>query len=278
MESQILSYQATPGRFCRKPIGMHRGVYHGIATFIGTQTKITCGKWTCEYCGPLKKKVLINRLIRGAIANDPALGTQVPYAQKFITLTFGGSDIRRNFIVKFGDKAHIEAYTYMSHAFDKLIKSLKKHYGPFHYLRVMELHKDGWPHFHVLMVGRAIVDIDFLRYIEKLWSSYGLGFVQGMVIRHGIKAAVTYLCKYITKNTKPVGQNKRIFTASRGALQRIQKEKKDWIAQELFAGFVGDGPDGHTITIEKYIDSVNLSQDECEFQLREFIIQTMKGF
>ncbi len=66
----------------------------------------------------------------------------------------------------------------MNHNYHKLIRALKKRYGHFHYLKVVEPHGDGFPHFHVLLVGPGIAPKAVLQTIRDLWvDKYGMGNV-----------------------------------------------------------------------------------------------------
>jgi len=92
-----------------------------------------------------------------------------------------------------------------------LFKTLRERFGPVEYLRVTELTKDGWPHYHFLirsdylpqpvirnewqrLTGAVIVDI---RPVDKRWSAY------------------TYLLKYLCKLSN-LGWTERHVSTSHG--------------------------------------------------------------
>jgi len=133
---------------------------------------VTCKRWSCPYCSRVK----IRRL---------ACLCKLAGPTRLLTLTV--------------DPAN---YTSPRHAFDataalvpELIRSLRKKFGAVEYLRVTELHKSGFPHYHMLirsgflphavvknewhrLTNNAIVD---LRQVDGSFQSY------------------TYLTKYLSK-------------------------------------------------------------------------------
>jgi Bacteriophage replication gene A protein (GPA). len=162
-----------------------------------------------------------------------------PYSIKFLTLTFGGTDARAPFVVNNGASAQVQydvsaMYKVMTKSFHNLIMSLRKIYGSFDYFRVVEAHKDGVPHFHVLLVGANIVPKEIFDDIQRLWCECsGMGFVKlNKVDFNDYKHAVMYTVKYMTKLENEENQDKkivsfgkgtRIFSASRNALAKITK-------------------------------------------------------
>lgn len=184
-----------------------------------------CNKWSCPFCGPRLKKILFARVLKGVMGNK-----DLPrYGRKFLTLTYGGWEKR-------SCTTPLEAYEAMSVAWHNVVKALRHIYGNFHYFKVCELHHDGWPHFHVMIVGETIVPKAILGHIEHFWRDVnGMGFVRLNCIdfKDG-KHATNYMLKYITKNIQKVGKGKRIFTASVGAL--IKRIKSEWASVLVYLG------------------------------------------
>lgn len=199
---------------------------------------ISCKRWDCPICGPRRKKLLRSRIYNGLILNHP--DSQIPNAQKFLTLTVPGRQYRDDLIDEFGEKqAHIVAYEQMAHSFHKLMMALQKQYGKITYLRIVERQKDGYPHFHVLLLGQSVVPKRILLTIRNLWTyEYGLGGVDLKVSRKftDLRHSINYILKYITKETWPFAKRKRIFTASKGALAKMKKNK--WNRVEVYLGCV----------------------------------------
>lgn len=201
---------------CPNAIGVYSGYSDG-KVFSGV---IRCGSWTCPFCRVRKMKQLKKRLMEGEIAKQ-AISR---HGAKFATLTFGGTDARKPFIiydpavkvifpqqiqpkltwennryqaqtVKYfnrktgqivsGPRYDLSGmYCFMMSAFNKLRTALIKRFGKFMYFRVYEPHLDGVPHLHVLFVGDAIIPKDFLTVMSSLWEKYGLGFVKLSTIRN----------------------------------------------------------------------------------------------
>jgi hypothetical protein len=52
---------------------------------------------------------------------------------------------------------------------------------------------DGYPHMHVLLMGKTIADINVKKYIESLWrKKYGMGFIKMNVVKGGIEKIIFY--------------------------------------------------------------------------------------
>ena len=117
-----------------------------------------------------------------------------------LTLTCPGETFRKNHTPE-------EALKIMNEFFEKLRKAMQKKWGCFHYLKITEPHKDGFPHFHVLIVGHAIAPKEVLGHIRSLWTEkYGMGNIDLQVLRKGLGAGVNYIMKYLTKSLKPIAK------------------------------------------------------------------------
>ena len=184
------------------------------------------------------------------------------YSIKLLTLTVPGRIFRRRY-------TPLEAYDQMAHNFDKLIRATKKRYGQFNYIRVVEPHRDGFPHFHIILVGDAIRPISVLPYIEALWrGKYKMGFVKMNVSKNpfndGIHA-IRYITKYMTKDLNNMGKNKRIFTASQGAL--MPRGKRDTYKSEIVIGTVLTDENGGTYVHEEKIGDMFLHENAERWRL-----------
>ena len=205
---------------CPHPVGAFSGVSIDGKKIVASP--LGCNRWDCPFCGPRLKKKLWARLYKGAMGRQ-----DLPrYGRKFLTLTYGGS-------VKRADSDPVQAYDEMSVALHNTMKALRHIYGNFHYFRVCESHQDGWPHFHVMLVGETIVPKKILDHIQHFWCEVnGMGHVR-LNCKDGFKDgkhAANYMIKYITKDIRPVAKGKRIFTASVGALaKQIKPQWKDGV-------------------------------------------------
>lgn len=268
-------------KHCPHPVGIHTG-YIPAENKVVT-SKIACGSWSCPYCGKKKRKTLYNRMRNGNLISDNIS----KYGLKFATLTFGGEQDRKPFRVrekkydKWGDcycgdyltqqvwnskkKAFRTAYVYdvvkmyeiMSEKFSMLIEALRIHYPGFHYFRICENHVDGVPHFHVLFAGNSIIPKGFLDRVTLLWRhKYSLGFVKVNNVKFSdANHAINYLLKYLTKDIKSVGKYKRIFSASKGSLQK--KGQKQWVNSTVIYGRTYPG--GHReYTLDEHLDTIEM--------------------
>lgn len=305
MSSSDFTGKVSESQGCPNSIGVYSGYSDG-KVFSGV---IRCGSWSCPFCGPRKLKQLKKRLHEGDISKQ-AISR---YGAKFATLTFGGDRARSKFIIYEPAKANIfpgeiqpketwrnnhfrpqftkyynrkigqivtgprydltAMYDFMMVGFNRLRTALVKRFGKFRYFRIYEPHMDGVPHLHVLFVGDAVIPKSFLAAMTKLWSKYGLGFVQlatikdkkGKVIRSfkGVKHAVNYLFKYMTKGVKKAGRYRRVFSCSQKTLMPLVK--KDWKKMKIIMGVVDDH--GTDFVEEVVCDSAVKGDPAHEFEV-----------
>jgi hypothetical protein len=202
---------------CPNIVGCHRGVTKQGDKLVGIKSFIACKKWSCPVCSPKRAKLLRRRIFKGPLVAEAMMpGYRNSYGVKLLTLTCPGAEYRSR--VKPG-QADVE----MKKHFANLEKSLKKTYGKHQYFWVEEPQKDGYPHLHIVFVGKNISGIEIKAYIERLWrEEYGMGFVKMNVV-NSIEHAIRYLTKYLTKGLEPIRPYSRVFSCSRGALLTVTK-------------------------------------------------------
>ncbi len=165
--------------------------------FVGTTlaqgyARYRCKSWFCPYCGT-KKAYQLRRAIQEWI--------QHLNLKRLMTLTL--------------DPARIppgeDPIKYIRSTFNKFRVSLKRKYGePISYISILELHKSGNPHVHIL-VDRHIPQA----WISKSWQAVGGGRIVDirMVDLH---KAPHYLTKYLSKQAiLSVPRGIRRYTTSR---------------------------------------------------------------
>lgn len=212
-----------------QPAGCILGVFSGIrrkeGVVMAMHVHLRCKSWECPYCGERKRRRLMKRIFEGEIIKQcDKAGFRAAYSIKLLTLTVPGEIYRLT-------HTREQALEALAIHFEKLIKALKKQFGKFHYLRVVEKHKDGFPHYHVLLVGNAIAGKEVLGTIRRLWcDTYKMGNVDLKVLKSG-KHGVRYITKYLTKS---LGRypNKRKFSPSKGALVPTEKPG-EWIYKKI---------------------------------------------
>lgn len=222
---------------CQRSPGRLFGAYRDLTNkkLVGVDFNIRCNSWACPICNPIKNQKLRARAFNGKIFTQQAeKGQRKKYNQKFLTLTCPGAEYRAN-------KTPEQALDEMQKNLNRLFTALKKYYGRFMYLRVTEKQKDGFPHFHVLLVGPAIAKKNILDHISDLWrDKYKMGFMRINVINNDLTHGIRYLLKYLTKNPESIKKKSRIFSASRDALAPELKTEKDWIKMKIEFGYFNE--------------------------------------
>jgi hypothetical protein len=134
--------------------------------------RLDCKRWICAYCGPRKAWVYKQRIRE--LAEKYGL-------TRFVTLTLDPGKVE-------GD-----AVRYLRKVFNKWrVSLLRKFKCAVTYIAILEFHKSGIPHLHIL-IDRFIPQT----WISSSWSILGGG---GIVdIRHvDIHRIAHYLAKYLT--------------------------------------------------------------------------------
>jgi hypothetical protein len=207
------------------PSGKFVGVYKDAGgTFGAVTVPFLCNKWTCDRCGEKKFKKLYARTLNGEIA-QPIPGFRPQYSHKLLTLTCPGKNYRDTHTPE-------EALKDMAYKWNKMNQAMKKKLGGFHYLRIVEFQKDGFPHYHILLSGKVIAGKGILNELRHYWTEkYGMGNIdlqKGKTAK--VKSIVHYIMKYLRKAPVDLPKNMRIYSASRGALSPLVKAPpKDWL-------------------------------------------------
>jgi hypothetical protein len=215
-------------------LGYFRGVAYNSKKDVleGFKGNMRCKSWQCLECRELKHKELFARVINGnAVIEAQRPGFRPRYNIKLLTLTFPGRAWR-------SVMEREEAYEIMAECFNKLIRAMKKKLGEFSYLRVLEDQQDGYPHFHVLLVGPAIAPKWVLRYIHTLWcDTYHMGFVKLNASRssQSVQGAIGYILKYLKKNPAYY-EHKPVYTASHQMLQKRPEKGRVWLQYKIERG------------------------------------------
>jgi len=95
------------------------------------------------------------------------------------------------------------AYKDMQHHYNKLATMLRKHFPNMNPVRFYEPQRDGYPHFHVILVGPDANKRGLLEFCRKYWTDeYQMGNVDIAKMDRGIGGALNYAVKYLTKMTR----------------------------------------------------------------------------
>lgn len=145
--------------------------------------QVTCRRWGCVWCGPLKVKRLAaqnmqakpNRLI--TLTVNPALYTDP-----------------------------VDAWRRTSSAVSRLADRLRRRLGEFEYCRVTESTKAGWPHYHLVTRCPFVPH----QVIKVHWQQLtGATIVDVRKVRDTLDVA-RYVMKYLAKQTVIPWTNRRV--------------------------------------------------------------------
>ena len=159
-------------------------------------TALTCGSWTCKTCRKVRGAQLLDRLHRGmksrqslnrifvTLTLDPSLFNAVPIGKAHWDAEGNRTEdsekaVRSTTLWSEPDEFHFKwAIESMSKQWNNLntrLKSKARRAGvaAHGYFRVVELHRNGWPHYHVVIEHPTWKAAD----IQKQVSGWNLGTV-----------------------------------------------------------------------------------------------------
>lgn len=147
---------------------------------------LRCRSWTCDDCSIMRKRQLIAQGIGGR-------------PTKFLTLTSRKRD----------DMSEEDAAAELSRAWRVLRKRImrKKKLSKLPFIAVMERHKSGWPHMHLLLRMPFISQ----RWLSKQMAELCDGPVVWIEHLWDTKKAAAYCAKYCSKCTQKIGFSKRYW-------------------------------------------------------------------
>lgn len=144
---------------------------------------VTCKRWGCRYCG---QKNSVNLASRVTLAKP----------NKLITLTVNPAAYN----------TPREAFNETRRKLSELSKIIRKENGEFEYLRVLEVTKKGWPHYHLVARSPYIKQ----KWISSVWNGLtGAPIVDIRQIKK-VDHVYSYVMKYLCKQTYIPWTNRRI--------------------------------------------------------------------
>lgn len=162
---------------------------------------LTCKRWGCRYCGVKKSRALAAR-------------TGAAKPNKLITLTVNP----RCYITP------REAFEETRRKLSELARVVRKQTGEFEYLRVLEVTKKGWPHYHLVARSPYIKQ----KWISDVWNDLtGAPIVDIRAIRKA-EHVVPYVMKYLCKQTYIPWTNRRISWSKSFFPKEDPPEKGRW--------------------------------------------------
>jgi hypothetical protein len=132
----------------------------------------SCKRWGCPVCARVKVRVL-------------AAKTLLAGPNRLLTLTI---DPKRYATPR-------DAFEQTAHLVPELIRSLRGRFGTVEYLRVTEVTKAGWPHYHLLLRSKYIPQ----PVVKATWHALTHALIVDLRQVNKTFSAYTYLVKYLTK-------------------------------------------------------------------------------
>jgi hypothetical protein len=170
--------------------------------------RLNCKTWTCSYCGPRRAWQY-----REAIRHT----AEQLELKRFLTLTLDPSKIE-------GDPVR-----FLRKVFNKFrVYLLRKYNCSITYIAVLEFHKSGIPHLHILL-DRFIPQ----RWISESWSSLGGGSIVHIKLVD-VHRIAHYLAKYLTKELlmSAPARSRRVTTSRSIHLLAKKKSDSKWVLLE----------------------------------------------
>ena len=149
---------------------------HNRVVFLDTQ----CGCYSCPQCADAITRLHQARIIYGTKEYDEWKNCK----WSFVTLT-SHENVR----------GFDQSLSLFQKAFSKWHKRMKRRYGDFSYVMVLEQHKDATLHAHVLMNMPVSK-----KWVRKHSRACGLGYMADVQRLHSPAAAGKYISKYISKS------------------------------------------------------------------------------
>lgn len=160
-----------------------------------------CRRWSCPGCGPLRTKILCRQLANAR-------------PNRLITLTCGRP----------AGRSPREVWDETRRQVPELIRKIRKEVGDIEYCRVMEEHKSGYPHFHLLARSTYIEQ----ELLSRWWCELTDAYVVDIRKVNPDYKVERYVAKYLCKQFRSAITDRRV-TASKGFfLPKDPKAKNDW--------------------------------------------------
>lgn len=151
-------------------------------------SQVKCKRWGCKHCGPRKIASLAMRVKQAS-------------PSKLITLTVDPSLHR----------SPRDAYDTTRGRVAQLAVRLRRQFSEFEYLRVLEITKKGWPHYHLLVRSPYIP----YALIHNIWRDLtGATIVDVRKLKRG-DDVYFYVMKYLSKQTYIRWTHRRVSTSKK---------------------------------------------------------------
>lgn len=186
-------------------------------TDVNNLWRARCKDWTCAYCAEMNRKMW-RRYLTGKLNTLPL--SALKWSFSTLTLPDYIHEAESEFDRLFGSIRFIRLQ------WDKTMKTAKREYGKFEYIRVLESHKSGALHVHLLSsiwFEDAISRPKFHQSpkFNQICEGYEWGFVDNRNITGGTSGAVNYPIKYMSETSVAFHQ-----AVSGAHLRRVQTSRR----------------------------------------------------
>lgn len=164
---------------------MSAATMYAYSTYLGcyVMVQIKCKRWGCRHCGERKVKQM-------------AVRCKAAKPTKFITLTVWTEAYR----------SPQEAYEDTRRKVSNLVVKIRRKWGEFEYLKVLESTKRGWPHYHLVARCGYIPQ----PWLSKEWEKLAGSKIVDIKRVDKVKDVYFYIVKYLSKQYKTPWTNRRI--------------------------------------------------------------------
>jgi hypothetical protein len=242
-------------------------VLHGEGGDILRSAYVRCKKWACEFCGKQNAIILrkrINQGFSGLLTAHSINPAHFQYAVKLLTLTVPGQEWRNC-------RTTEEASVLIKKSLKKFLDALRNRFAPIDYLWVDEKQRDGFPHIHLLLVGRKIAPREVLDWARALWRDrYGMGEIDIRAVK-SIHQVTNYLVKYVTKGMETGAKGYRVFSMSACFRTFSNLEKPNITLLRIWNVDEIDGEEVLTLKWEKEGYPWGEEQEQIKRNLQELI-------
>lgn len=160
-----------------------------------------CRRWSCPGCGPLRTKILCRQLANAR-------------PNRLITLTCGSPRGR----------SPREVWDETRRQVPELIRRIRTEVGDIEYARVMEEHKSGYPHFHLLARAPYIEQ----HLLSRWWCELTDAFVVDVRKVNPDYKVERYVAKYLCKQFRSDITDRRVTASKAFFLKPPPAERSDW--------------------------------------------------
>ena len=248
---------------------------------------LECNRYDCPVCGPRRIKSdreKYYKMARGYLNSQQSKYPELwkregKYWVKMLTLTCPGKDYRMSgyqdpsYSSEYnGLKRPGEAYKEMQGNFNRLNTLLRKHFPKMTTIRIYEPQRDGYPHFHVLLLGPDANKRGLLEFIRQYWVGvYSMGNVDIQSMKKGLGGGLNYAIKYLTKLTRGLvhlPKGARVINAAHRLYKWAQKRIPKFTLVRM-GNFNSD--DGYGTPFWEIPDEKPLMQMEADQRRANFI-------